>query len=584
MSDSTTQFPQHLKRLSAESLRELAEDLRQDILSTSLRNGGHLGASLGTVELAIALHRTFESPREPIVWDVGHQAYAHKLLTGRRAEFGTLRMTGGISGFLSRAESPHDAFGAGHSSTSLSAALAMAWARKDTTDWTVAVIGDGGLTAGLALEALNNAKTLALGPLLVVLNDNQMSISPNIGALPSIFAEGGGPEFFRAFGFDYLGPVDGHDLDALLGTLEGIRQGYSGKPILLHTHTQKGKGYIPAEEQPSYYHGISPLQQKVPGHVADTLPQKTYSQAFGIALCELAAQDPRVVAITAAMSEGTGLQEFAHRFPGRFFDVGIAEQHAVTFAAGLATQGYRPVVAIYSTFLQRAFDQLIHDVAIQGLPVTFVVDRAGIVGADGPTHHGAFDGSYLSVIPGFEVHAAGSLQDVGTLLKQGVESGKPFAVRIPRGSGPATLAQPVLANGLRWMTQVAAPRALLVAVGATVARAAEAAHRSDPTTQLLDVVNVTCLKPLPEELVAYLEAHPQSPYLVVEDAAQIGGVGQRLASELALRKGEWLEAGYPDRFIPHGAPKDLEAQLNLSSPQLAERLERLLARKPHGQP
>lgn len=565
------QFPKDLKTLSLERLKELAEDLRQKILSTCLKNGGHLGASLGTVELAIALLRTFDSPSEPIIWDVGHQAYAHKLLTGRWKEFHTLRSTGGISGFLSREENSHDVYGAGHSSTSLSAALAMAWT---SPAWTVAVIGDGGLTAGVALEALNHLSALRTGPLLVVLNDNQMSISANVGAIPSILASGQAGEFFSHFGFDYLGPLDGHDLGQLIGTLQALREGTPEKPILLHVHTQKGKGYIPAEEHPAAYHGISPVQSKIPDQQAPT-PKRTYSDAFGEALCKLAQSDPRVVAITAAMPEGTGLSEFARRFPDRFFDVGIAEPHAVTFAAGLATRGYRPVVAIYSTFLQRALDPIIHDVALQNLGVIFAIDRAGLVGADGPTHHGAFDLSYLGMIPNLELKSPSCLGDMKQLLAAALASSGPVAIRYPRGGGPATLSvEPE--NDLRWVRGPQNARAVLVGFGQVYGRVEAASRTLEQEGFTVAAAVSLSAKPFPKALLAFLEQNPRIPLITLEEGVVRGGFGQSLAASVPNREGKLLCLGYGDHFVPHGAPADLERLENLSEKNVIDRVRTLL--------
>jgi 1-deoxy-D-xylulose-5-phosphate synthase len=562
--------PDDLRPLSLDGLRQLSEDVRQEILSACMRNGGHLGASLGAVELAIALHRVFDSPDEPIVWDVGHQAYAHKLLTGRWRRFGTLRTTSGISGFLSRDESEHDVFGAGHSSTALSAALAMAWARRGSGRWTVAVVGDGGLTAGLALEALNNARALATGPLLVVLNDNQMSISPNVGAISALLAGGQARELFAQFGFDYAGPIDGHDLGALLGTLEGIRAGYAGRPVVLHALTQKGKGYEPAEERPATYHGIGPVQAK-PG-------QRTYSDAFGEALVDLAASDPRIVAITAAMPEGTGLTEFARRYPDRFFDVGIAEPHAVTFAAGLATQGFRPVVAIYSTFLQRGIDQVIHDVALQRLGVTFAIDRAGLVGADGPTHHGVFDLAYLGMVPGLRCVAAACLDDVRMLLAEATASGSPWSVRYPRGTGAAALEARLDADRLRWHAKAGNPRLVFVGLGAAAWRVEKAAAAVGGASAGVTAISCVDAKPVPHRLIEYLDAHPDADVLTVEEGVVRGGFGAALALGLAPRKGRLRARGIGDRFVPHGAVAELEASEGLSPESLAAEASDLLAR------
>ena len=577
MSEAPVRSPRDLRGLTLEQLQNLAQDLRQRILSVSLKNGGHLGASLGTVELAIALHYVFESPTEPIIWDVGHQAYAHKLLTGRWESFETLRMHQGVSGFLSRVESPHDAFGAGHSSTSISAALASAWAkRKDKKAWTVAVIGDGGLTAGLAYEALNNVKAIPqLGPLLVVLNDNQMSISENIGAIPAILASDRAKDFFELFGFDYFGPVDGHDLNALTGTLRGIKLSHGSKPVLLHVFTQKGKGYSPAEEQPANFHGVNAVKEKVPGKQTPPVA-KSYSDTFGDALIKLAEKDPKIVAITAAMPEGTGLTRFAQKFPDRFFDVGIAEPHAVTFAAGLATQGYKPVVAIYSTFLQRALDACIHDVAIQKLGVTFAIDRAGIVGADGPTHHGLFDLAYLGAIPGFTITAPSNLADVFELLNAGITSGQPYAIRYPRGSSTSAMIPP-LVGGMRTHREVKNPLLIVAAFGAAVERTQKALELLGAKAESISFYSTPFFKPISAALVAAVANSPEATLVTIEDAAIHGGFGQNLAGSLAPSARKLVHLGYGDEFIEHGSPSALEEAHGMSPPKIAERLAIFLA-------
>jgi 1-deoxy-D-xylulose-5-phosphate synthase len=561
-----------LRAAPLEELVFLAAELRHEIVQTCVRNGGHLGASLGTVELAIALHRVFRSPEEPIVWDVGHQAYAHKLLTGRRERFPTLRQHGGISGFLVRDESEHDAFGAGHSSTSLSAALAFAWARRASrpSAWTVAVIGDGGMTAGVALEALNNVRSLRTGPLLIVLNDNQMSIAPNVGAIPAILGEGRAAELFELFGCDYVGPIDGHDLATLIGTLEGVRAQTPARPVVLHVLTEKGKGYMPAEERPAAYHGVSPMQAKVPGSGGASPP--SYSDAFGSALCRLAERDPRVVAITAAMPDGTGLVEFARRYPDRCFDVGIAEPHAVTFAAGLAAAGWKPVVAIYSTFLQRALDAIIHDVALQRLGVVFAIDRAGWVGADGPTHHGAYDLAYLGAIPGLRIEAPACLADLDRLLGEAVDAGAPVAIRYPRGGGPDTF--PVEPRDeTRLLVDPAEPRRLLVGLGqysSLALKVAELLERAGGGSS--GVAAVSRVKPVPVELLAWIRRHPGTPVVTLEAGSEIGGFGAAVRAALA-REGRAVETiGYPDRFAAHGTVAELERDAGLDAQTLARRL------------
>ncbi|OFZ81873.1 MAG: hypothetical protein A2603_08015 [Bdellovibrionales bacterium RIFOXYD1_FULL_55_31] len=560
--------PSDLRQMSLLELKQLSEDIRQEILSTCLRNGGHLGASLGAVELAISLHYCFESPGEPLIWDVGHQAYAHKLLTGRWTQFAGLRMAGGLSGFPSREENEHDVFGTGHSSTALSAGLAMAWARKNSAQWTATIVGDGGLTAGLSFEALNNFRGRELGPFLLLLNDNQMSISQSVGAMSTILSGSGAKEFFELFGFDYIGPVDGHDLPALIATFQGIKEHYAGRPVVVHARTQKGRGYIPAEEHPTAFHGVNPIfpNQKHVEH---------YSDVFGECLCELAEADPKIVAITAAMPEGTGLGQFARRFPDRFFDVGIAEPHAVTFAAGLATQGLRPVVAIYSTFLQRALDGVIHDVALQRLGVTFALDRAGVVGGDGATHHGAFDLSFLGMIPNLRISSPACPADLPRLLGKAVESGVPWAIRYPRGIGPAPF-QKQAENGIRWHRQVEDPKVIVVALGTSASVAVAAAELLKSAGSAVAVLSTTEAKPISAEVIEYVRAHPAAALVTTEMGAIRGGFGQALVTAAGPRGAAVSVVGFGDHFISHGAPAALEAAEGLSVEALATRLRQFL--------
>lgn len=575
---SPIQSPEALRQMSLPALLALTDELRQVIVAACLRNGGHLGASLGAVELTVALHYVFNSPKEPIVWDVGHQAYAHKLLTGRWERFKTLRQDGGISGFLSRDESPHDVFGAGHSSTSISAALAMAHARAGTEQWTIAVIGDGGMSAGVALEALNNVHTTGTHRLLLVLNDNQMSISANVGALSQVFAGAQAAEFFGHFGLDYIGPVDGHNLRELVGTMQTLRERKAhARPVLLHVFTQKGKGYAPAEESPANYHGVSPVLEKIAGK-PEPIKARTYSDAFGTALCKLAERDPRVVAITAAMTEGTGLTEFSRRFPDRFFDVGIAEPHAVTFAAGLATQGFRPVVAIYSTFLQRAIDAIIHDVTLQNLGVTLAIDRAGLVGADGPTHHGMFDLAYLGMIPGMSISAPTCLADLDEELALAVGSGKPWAIRYPRGSGPENLALEDYAQ-LRWVQRPEKVDVIAVGLGAATPRLIQAVRAVDPLAKRIGVIAVTRVKPIDAALVCELRRAPAAHLFIAEDGVIRGGFAAALLSELGARAGRAVLAGFPDKFAQHGSPAVLEDAAGVSAAAFEKRLRDLLNEK-----
>ena len=559
----------NLSTLSFDELSLLAEDIRQSVLSACLKNGGHLGASLGVVELAIALHRVFESPVERIVWDVGHQAYAHKILTGRSSRFHTLRTTGGLSGFLSREESEHDVFGAGHSSTSISAALGMSW---NNPKWTVAVIGDGGLTAGVAFEALNNVQALEHGPFLIVLNDNQMSISQNVGALSSVLAKGEARSYFENFGLDYMGPVDGHDLQVLMGTLSGIKQGYRGRPILLHVLTQKGKGYTPAEERPEIYHGVSPVQISS----SSTKVTPSWSDSFGHALCSLAAKDPEIVAITAAMPDGTGLSEFSKKFPKRFFDVGIAEPHAVTFAAGLATRGIKPVVAIYSTFLQRGIDALIHDVALQKLGVTIAIDRAGLVGPDGPTHHGVFDLVYLSMIPNLVVTAPSYLEDLEVLLSMSFSQTGPFAIRYPRGKGITQLGIP-LVQGMRTHQKATKPKLITVTLGSLAERVASVAAKTDSEAKEITAVSTVFSKPFSIPVLELLRKNPEASVLVVEEGVIRGGFGEALVAEVGPRLAPVSFLGIQDHFVTHGSVGDLEEFEGYSEKKIQMKISELLS-------
>ncbi len=561
-----------LKTLSLADLEHVAVEIRAQIIDVTSRNGGHLGASLGAVEIAIALHRVFQSPEEPIIWDVGHQAYAHKLLTGREDVFSTLRQCGGISGFLSRDESPHDVFGAGHSSTAVAAALGFSW--RDHSSWTVAVVGDGALTAGIAFEALQNTANSARGPLLIVVNDNQMSISENVGGISELLSNGKASAFFESLGLDYLGPGDGHDLAYLLGALSGIRERVPLRPVVLHLRTQKGRGYLPAEEHPEFFHGVGPNQAADKISSVSPVRLETYSERASRAVIRVALDDARICAVSAAMLEGTGLAEFGRKYPARTIDVGIAEPHAVTFAAGMAAAGLRPFVAIYSTFLQRAIDSLIHDVGIQGLPVVVGVDRAGVVGQDGPTHHGLFDLVYLGMIPHFKVIAPGCLSDVDYAVGAAFGDGGPVAIRYPRGSGREVLE----GNGtpeFRVHQEVADPEWILVALGTTAPRAAAA-------TLVLgrEGIRVTCVstifaKPIASELVSYLRGLKRAGVITLEDGVIRGGFGQALRLELGHRSSPFEHIGYGDEFVPQGTVEELEAILGLDSNGIVRRVKEL---------
>jgi len=608
LSDLTS--PADVKRLSRDELQQLAAELREQIVSTVAENGGHLGSSLGVVELSVALHKVFDSPHDKIIWDVGHQAYAHKLLTGRLERFHTLRQLNGICGFPKRNESEHDAFDVGHSSTSISAALGMA-AGKDILDRDekiIAVIGDGSLTAGMAFEGLNHAGHLKQ-KMVVILNDNEMSISPNVGALSSFlsrklssdafirfkkdtesilsYVPGFGRELvniakraeeslkgfltpgmlFEGFGFDYFGPIDGHNFDELIETLKNVAN-IKG-PVLLHVVTKKGKGFAPAEENPPKYHGVGPFNQET-GEVKGGKPggAASYTGVFGDTLVELAAADERMVAITAAMAEGTGLNRFAASYPERFFDVGIAEQHAVTFAAGLACQGLRPVVTIYSTFLQRAYDQVLHDVCLQNLPVTFAMDRGGLVGADGPTHHGVFDLSFMRHIPNMTFAVPRNEVELRRIMKTASQFDGPFAYRYPRGNGvglPLEGDIETVEVGKGELLRQG-DDGLIVALGVMVGEALEAAKILSQQGFEIAVADARFVKPLDRELI--LEQAAKVPLVVTaEENVLQGGFGAavlELLSDAGLTV-PVVRVGIPDHFVEQGTQTELRAQLGIDA-------------------
>jgi len=594
-------WPHELRALDRRQLRQLARELREFLLESVSQTGGHLSSNLGTVELTIALHYVYDTPNDRLVWDVGHQTYGHKVLTGRREGMQRLRMRGGIAGFPRRDESEYDTFGTAHSSTSISAALGMAVAarRAGVHRKVVAIIGDGAMSAGMAFEALNNAGAMD-ADLLVILNDNEMSISPAVGALNNYLARLMSGRFYSAarragrkvlgelaeraeehvkgmvtpgtmfeeFGFNYIGPVDGHDLDVLIPMLRNIR-GMSG-PQFLHVITRKGQGYKLAEADPVLYHGVSTFKPDAGITGAKSGGKPTYTQVFGDWLCDMAAADERLIGITPAMREGSGLVRFAELYPDRYFDVGIAEQHAVTFAAGLAAEGMKPVVAIYSTFLQRAYDQLIHDVAIQNLPVLFALDRGGIVGADGPTHHGAFDLSYLRAIPNMTVIAPADENECRQCLYTGFMASGPVAVRYPRGSGPGVVieqAMHALPFGKAELRrnhgpQVAAgKRIALLAFGSMLRPALQAAEALDAT-----VVNMRFVKPLDAELVCAM-AGSHDLLVSIEDNVVMGGAGSAIAECLQANRlpARLLQLGLPDQFVEHGDPAGLLAEWRLNA-------------------
>ena len=591
--------PEDLRRLTCMHLPQLAKELRHCLLESVSQTGGHLSSNLGTVELTIALHYIFNTPDDRLVWDVGHQTYAHKILTGRREAMGRLRMAGGIAGFPKREESPYDTFGTGHSSTSISAALGMAVAARleGSPRRAVAIIGDGAMTGGMAFEALNNAGAMNAN-LLVILNDNDMSISQPVGALNNYLAKLMSGRFYAAmrrnsekvlkgvppmlefarraeehvkgmvtpstlfeeFGFNYIGPIDGHDLEALLEMLGNIRQ-LEG-PQFLHIVTQKGKGYTHAEQDCTLYHGVSRFD---PTNGIATKPagKAAYTEVFGDWLCDMAAQDKRLVGITPAMCEGSGMAEFARMFPDRYFDVGIAEQHALTFAAGLACDGFKPVVAIYSTFLQRAYDQLIHDIAIQNLPVMLAIDRGGLVGADGATHAGSFDLSYLRCIPNMVVMAPADEDECRQMLYTAFRLDTPSAVRYPRGCGPGVqVSQEVRALPLgKGELRRDGHKVAILAFGSMLAPALAAGEQMDAT-----VANMRFVKPLDAGLVLRLAREHELLVTIEENAVQ-GGAGSAVA-ECLQQHGvavPMLQLGLPDRFIEQGDHMQMLADCGLDA-------------------
>ncbi|WP_448108728.1 1-deoxy-D-xylulose-5-phosphate synthase [Pseudomonas azerbaijanoccidentalis] len=582
----TIDSPVDLRALHVGALGPLADELRAFILHSVSKTGGHLSANLGTVELSIALHYIFDTPHDRIVWDVGHQAYAHKILTGRREAMASIRQLGGISGFPRRCESEFDTFGTAHSSTSISAALGMALAARNQTEQRhcVAVIGDGAITGGMAYEAMNNVGLHKDLPLLVILNDNDMSISPAVGFLREYFSKlkrvnglGTDAEFFKALGLNYTGPIDGHSFDELLPALRVLKKLHG--PQLLHIVTEKGHGYSPAATDPVLYHGPGKFD---PTHGIESpiASKPTYTQVFGQWLCDEAEHDPKIVAITPAMREGSGLVEFEQRFPDRFFDVGIAEQHALTFAAGLAADGLKPVVAIYSTFLQRAYDQLIHDIAIQNLPVVFAIDRAGIVGADGATHNGAFDIAYLRCIPNLTVMAPADEDECRQMLHTALLLKGPSAVRYPRGSGngiavsQALYALPVGKGEIRRTSaQATGYRIALLAFGSMLLPALDAAEAFDAT-----VANMRFIKPLDGALVEQL-ARDHDLLVTVEEGCVMGGIGSACLEQLATvsHSPPVLQLGFNDHFIEHGAPEKLLGLCGLDAPGIIRSIETFLS-------
>jgi 1-deoxy-D-xylulose-5-phosphate synthase len=592
--------PADLRRLPEEQLPQLAEEVRAFLLESVSQSGGHLAAGLGTVDLTIALHYVFDTPNDRIVWDVGHQAYPHKILTGRRDRMPTIRKKNGLSAFPTREESPYDTFGVGHSSTSISAALGMAIAASlDKSErHAVAVIGDGGLTGGMAFEALNHAGVLDAN-LLVILNDNEMSISPNVGALNNYLAKILSSKFyssmregsrhllsrsmpsvwelarraeehvkgmvapgtlFEELGFNYIGPIDGHNMDMLVTTLRNLRDLPPG-PRFLHVVTKKGKGYLPAELDPVAYHGVGTFDPSK-DHLPKAKPSSpTYTEIFGQWLCDMAKQEPKLLGITPAMREGSGLVEFSERFPERYFDVGIAEQHAVTLAAGQACEGYHPVVAIYSTFLQRAYDQLIHDVVLQNLPVLFALDRAGLVGPDGPTHAGSFDFSYMRCLPNMLIMAPADENECRQMLYTGFKHQGPAAVRYPRGKGPGveiSAQMSALPIGKAEIRRQGTGIAIL-AFGSMVTPALEVGEKLGAT-----VVNMRFVKPLDEALVTEM-ARTHDTLVTVEENVIAGGAGAAVNEYLGARQCllPILNLGLPDAFVEQGSREECLAACGL---------------------
>ena len=618
--------PSDIRNFTIDQLQELAADIRSLIVTTVSSNGGHLAPSLGVVELTIALHYIFNTPKDKLIWDVGHQSYAHKILTGRKEQFKTLRQYKGLSGFPKAKESEYDAFETGHSSTSISAALGMTLASdiQDGGNRTIAIIGDGSMTAGLAFEALNHAGHLDKD-LIVVLNDNEMSISPNVGALSSFLSrkltgktmsrvkahlveklqdsdvgenilnilrksEESFKSFFtpgmlfEAFKFNYIGPIDGHNLEDMVEAFETVRDNSQG-PMLIHVLTKKGKGYKPAETNPDVFHGIGPFDLST-GAPAKSAGPPSYTQVFGETLVELARQDGKIAAISAAMVSGTGLKNFAKEFPNRFFDVGIAEQHATTFAAGLAKEGMRPVVAIYSTFFQRALDQIIHDICIPNLPVTLAIDRAGVVGDDGPTHHGVFDLSFLRFIPNLVIMAPKDEDELRHMLKTAIYHNGPIAIRYPRGAGenrPRSSHYRQLTIGKGELLQKG-DDVLLLPIGNRVYPALEAAEGLAKIGISAAVINPRFVKPLDCELICHWAQHT-GHVLTIEDNVRQGGFGSSILELLARKEHSSIKVnilGHPDSFVEHGPQKTLWKNSGIDAPSIIRSASKLVGRKSEG--
>ncbi len=616
--------PADLKKIPRNELPVLAEEIRMAIVDVVSKTGGHLAPSLGAVELAIAIHYVFDAPRDKVIWDVGHQAYAHKLLTGRREQFHTLRQFRGISGFTRRSESPYDAFTTGHSSTSISASLGIACAKelKNENAKVIAVIGDGSMTAGIAYEGLNQAgDTHKDKNLIVILNDNEMSISPNVGALSSFLSrkfsgkkmqelrkELGDflkslPKFgddiyqlakrteeslkafvtpgmlFEAFNFEYFGPINGHKLNHLIDILNNIK--YLNEPVLLHVSTQKGKGYPPAEKNPVYFHGCTRFEVETGNCLDKKNPNPSYTQVFGDAMVQLAKEDQGIIAVTAAMPEGTGLAQFSELFPERFFDVGIAEQHGVTFAAGLATENLKPVVAIYSTFLQRAYDQILHDVCLESLHVVFAVDRGGIVGEDGSTHHGLFDLCYLRNLPNMVVMAPKDENELRRMLVTALKHDGPIAIRYPRGAGTGTIIEkdirPLPIGKAELLKE--GEDVLILAIGRSVCEALDAHSELTELGISTAVVNCRFVKPLDAELICSL-AKKIPRIITVEENVRQGGFGSAVLEELndsGITGFQLERIGIPDTFVEHGPQRLLRSKYGVDAEAIVEAAKSLMA-------
>lgn len=616
--------PADIKKLTADQLPQLAKEIRQQIVQVTAENGGHLAPSLGVVELTIALHRVLDPPQDKIIWDVGHQSYAHKLLTGRRDKFHTLRQLDGLSGFTKISESPFDAFTTGHSSTSISAGTGIACAKalKQDPARVVAVIGDGAMTAGMAFEAMNqNGDAHKDKSLIVILNDNEMSINRNVGAISSLlsrtfsatriqtmrknfgeflrklprigdnmyhWAKRSEESFktfitpgmlFEAFNFDYFGPINGHNLDHLTDILDNIKD--LKEPVLLHVITRKGKGYKPAEKNPVSFHGCGRFDVKTGACLVKESPPKTYTEVFGETVTRLAQNDKRIVAITAAMPAGTGLTQFAEMFPDRFFDVGIAEQHGVTFAAGMALEGFKPVVAIYSTFLQRGFDQIIHDVCLESLPVIFALDRGGIVGEDGPTHHGLFDLSYLRMIPNMTLMTPKDENELARMLHTAITLNGPCAIRYPRGEGSGQAIDPPIETIPVGKAEVLTHGGdlLILAVGRSVSEALAAEAILRDRNIKATVVNMRFVKPLDEALILQLAARTPN-IITVEENVLAGGFGSAVMEFLADHKMHNValqRIGIADTFVAHGASSKLRERYGINAMALVKNAQKLLA-------